>query len=110
LGTEAIGLPQISGTASYQHIWSVPSVQFPGANGTYMEIPLGLANNATYSATLSQLIFSGSYLVGLQATKVFALMNQQSLEKSQLDVKESVATPIFLLYHWRNIKNPASQY
>ena len=94
--TEAMGLPQISGAASYQHIWSVPIVEFPLGNGKYMEIPLALENNATYSATVSQLLFSGSYLVGLQATKVFALMNQQSLEKSQLDVKESVANSYFL--------------
>jgi len=53
-------------------------------------IELGLKNNTTFDFTLSQLIFSGSYFVGLQATKVYYGLTKQSAEKTKLDVIETV--------------------
>jgi outer membrane protein TolC len=57
----------------------------PGA-----EIPLGVKNSTNFDFTVSQLIFSGSYFVGLQATKVFYGLTQQNAEKTRLDVTETV--------------------
>ncbi|HET6558660.1 MAG TPA: TolC family protein, partial [Prolixibacteraceae bacterium] len=53
-------------------------------------IELGVKDNITYDFTLSQLIFSGSYLVGLQASKVFYGYAEQNAEKTRLDVTETV--------------------
>jgi outer membrane protein TolC len=53
-------------------------------------IELGLKNNTTFDLTLSQLIFSGSYLVGLQATKVYYGLTKENAEKTKLDVIEIV--------------------
>jgi outer membrane protein TolC len=55
-----------------------------------MPIELGLKDNTTFDITLSQLIFSGSYIVGLQATKVYYGLTKQSAEKTRLDVIENV--------------------
>jgi outer membrane protein len=115
--TTAIGLPQISAQANYQHLFTVPELSLggttylatslpPGTNVTsdditnekvYMgftpapPIKLGVANNTTLDITVSQLIFSGEYIVGLQATKVFYTMTDQSRQKTEIDLKESVA-------------------
>lgn len=53
-------------------------------------IPLGVKDNITYDFTLSQLIFSGSYLVGLQASKVYYGYTEQTAEKTRQDVIETV--------------------
>lgn len=53
-------------------------------------IELGVKNNTTFDLTLSQLIFSGSYIVGLQATKVYYGLTKQNAEKTKLDVAETV--------------------
>jgi len=53
-------------------------------------IPLGVSNNTNFDFTASQLIFSGSYLVGLQASKVYFGLSKQNAEKAKLDVTEIV--------------------
>lgn len=53
-------------------------------------IELGLKNTTNFDFTLSQLIFSGSYIVGLQATKVYYGLTEQNAEKTRLDVIETV--------------------
>jgi len=54
-------------------------------------IALGVKNNTTLDITVSQLLFSGEYIVGLQATKVFYEMTDQNKQKTETDLKESVA-------------------
>ena len=57
----------------------------PGA-----KIPLGVKNSTNFDFTVSQLIFSGAYLVGLQASKVYFGLSKQNAEKTRLDVTETV--------------------
>ncbi len=59
--------------------------------------PLGVKNNTTIDFTVSQLIFSGEYLVGLQATKVVKEMTEKSLVKTENQTKESVADTYYLI-------------
>ena len=59
-------------------------------------IPLGVPNNTTFDFTLSQLIFSGEYIVGLQATKVFKEISVNSLAKTEAQTKETVAGTYYL--------------
>jgi len=113
--TTAIGLPQVTGTVAYQHTFQVPEMSF----GQYMDpnalpdgfltrndilaayknsepIALGVANSTDWDITVSQLIFSGEYIVGLRASKVFREMSEQNLTKSYADIKESVSSSYFL--------------
>lgn len=110
--TTAIGLPQVSAKGQYQNIFTVPMVSFgpsfdptklpDGVNLTradilsaYSEgipIPLGVKENTTLDITVSQLIFSGSYIVGLQASRVYAQLSDRNLEKTKNDVLESVTS------------------
>ncbi len=53
-------------------------------------IDLALKNSTTFDFTVSQLIFSGSYIVGLQATKVYYGLTKQNAEKTKLDIIETV--------------------
>jgi outer membrane protein len=78
----------MSGTMSSLKLLSGESIYLNSEAGTPIE--LGVKSNTTFDFTLSQLIFSGSYIVGLQATKVYYGLTQQNAEKTKLDVIETV--------------------
>jgi len=77
-----------SGTMSSLQLLSGENIYLNSEPGTPIE--LGLKNNTTFDLTLSQLIFSGAYIVGLQATKVYYGLTKQTAEKTRLDVIETV--------------------
>ncbi len=113
--TISMGLPQLGLSANYQHQFVVPEVSF----GSYLDpsllpngyitntdimnayvasptVPLGVKDNTTFDFTLSQLIYSGEYIVGLQATKVFKEISVNSLAKTESVTKENIAGTYFL--------------
>lgn len=53
--------------------------------------------NVTLDVTVSQLLFSGSYLVGLQTTKVFKSLSEIAITKSKNDLQESVSNAYHLV-------------
>ena len=94
----AIGLPQISGEAQLQNFIDVPTQLIPnffsppGTGGPeFIAAQFGLPWNASAGVTLSQLIFDGSYLVGLKATRALAEQSQQDLEKAAVDARNQAA-------------------
>ncbi|BFP40879.1 TolC family protein [Flavobacteriaceae bacterium GF1] len=94
--TIASGLPQIDGSVSYQNqikqqLAQIPGDLVPGAEpGTFIEVAFGQPQTAIASATLTQQIFDGSYIVGVQATKAFIQFSKNNKEKTDLDVTQSV--------------------
>ncbi len=93
--TIATGLPQISGAVSYQNqlkqpVSQIPAEFFGGEPGTYQEVVFGQAQSMGASATLTQKIFDGSYLVGVQATKTFLAYSQNTKEKTELEIRKAV--------------------
>lgn len=118
--TTAIGLPQVSGTYSASYI-----IEMPGFYKQFMEPSIAEAftslpddykqtldsaqwvsdqlnsalDDMRFSQTLdvqvSQLIFSGSYLVGLQSAKVYKSLSEMSRVKSKHEVIESIKNSYF---------------
>lgn len=91
LETIASGLPQISASAGYlnypnQPVSVVPAQFFGGTPGTYTSLSFGLSQSATAGVLLEQLIFDGSYLVGLQASQVYLQISEQAFIKSEQEV------------------------
>lgn len=93
--TIAMGLPHIDLKSAYTFLPIVPTLSF-GMPGDDPDAPpaepieLGVKNNLTTDLTASQLIFSGAYIVGIEATKVYYNMSVQNDEKTRLDVNQSV--------------------
>jgi outer membrane protein TolC len=50
----------------------------------------------TFDVTVSQLIFSGAYIVGLQTSKTFKQLSEVSITKSENDLMEAVTNAYFL--------------
>jgi outer membrane protein len=51
----------------------------------------------TYDITATQLLFSGSYLVGLQTAKVYKQLSEVGVVKSQNDLEEQVSNAYYLV-------------
>jgi outer membrane protein TolC len=58
-------------------------------------MPIMEQDNATFDLKVSQLIFSGEYIVGLQASKVYKTISEQSLKKNQIDIGANVETTYY---------------
>ena len=93
--TIAIGLPQISANADYQNFIELPTslipAQFFGGNeGEFAEVQFGTPQTMTAGLTLQQLIFDGSYIVGLEASKIFLKISENIFEKTLLEVRRNI--------------------
>src|SRR5690606_12391168 len=93
--TTAQGLPQIDGNISYNNNLKQPVTLLPaeitgGEPGTFVPVTFGTKQSANAVATLNQLIFDGSYLVGLKAAKAFLRYSENANEKTRLEVRKSV--------------------
>ena len=53
-------------------------------------IAFGTKHNAITSLNLSQLLFDGSYLVGLQSAKTYLKITENAIEKTNQEIKEIV--------------------
>ena len=112
----ATGLPQFNFDANYQHQFVVPELNL----GPYLDVnslpdgivnksdllnayknspsfALGVKNNTVFNFTISQLIFSGEYIVGLQASKVVKQVTEKALVKIENQTEETVATTYYLV-------------
>tara|TARA_X000000950_G_scaffold77553_1_gene97325 strand:- start:5667 stop:7004 length:1338 start_codon:yes stop_codon:yes gene_type:complete len=95
--TIAIGLPQISSEINYQNFLEmpvslVPAEFFGGEVGTFRELTFGTKQNMIGSVKMEQLLFDGSYLVGLEASRVYLKISENLFEKTNLEVKKLITT------------------
>ena len=95
--TRAIGLPQVSAAGEFQNFLDIPITVAP-ANAfnpaapadELVSLQFGTEFNAKGSLNANQLIFNGSYLVGLQTSKKFKKVSEFQKTKTIQDVKENV--------------------
>ena len=89
--TTTIGLPQINGAVDYQNFLKQPiTVADINGDGINEEFVFGTKQNMNAAVTLRQLLFDGSYLVGLQASKTFLKISEQAKEKTEYVTREAV--------------------
>jgi len=92
--TTAIGLPQISAKVDYnnwlkQQVSLLPGEIVGGQPGTFVPVAFGTKQSVNATATLNQLLFDGSYLVGLQSAKVFLEISKNAKDKTDLEVRKA---------------------
>lgn len=89
------GLPQVSASANYQRyvqtpLSLIPTSAFGGPEGEFQEVFLGTEQQMGMGIRAEQLIFDGSYFVGLQAAKVYLELSKNDLKRSDMEVKQMV--------------------
>jgi len=93
--TTSTGLPQISGAGDYQYQIKQPVSVLPGevvgeAPGTFVPVVFSPKQSANITATLNQVIFDGSYIVALEASKTFLDFSENANNKTKLEVRKGV--------------------
>ena len=114
--TTATGLPQISASINYQNfikqpVSLLPAAAFdntaslvetvedyfdiqpnrdPASPEGFIPVVFGTQQNINASVTLTQLLFDGSYLVGLQASRAYLKISEQANKKTELLTREAV--------------------
>jgi outer membrane protein TolC len=112
--TTAIGLPQINASGSFQNFLDIPVTVIPDfisptvlatlleteviepedvpeGDPQFVEAQFGTKYNVSAGINASQLVFDGSYIVGLQAARAYAHFAELGVESTEADVKEQVA-------------------
>ena len=96
----AIGLPQLNGSVQFQNFLNLPTSIIPGAifgaPGQDVKVQFGVPYQMTAGLTGSQLIFDGSWFVGIQASKEFMQLAAIKTKKSEFEIKHQVAQSYFL--------------
>lgn len=118
--TTAIGLPQVSGQVSYNDMLDIPTTlipdfispavygvllqeglippsHMPTGETQYFATKFGTQHNASYKLQASQLIFNGAYIVGLQASKIFYQLSDQSYIKKNQEIVDNVTGSYYLV-------------
>ena len=95
--TTATGLPQISGSVGYLNnidftLQGVSGNAFnPAGNPDDISLfAFGTKQSMNSNLTLSQLLFDGSYIVALQASKTYLKYYENAKQKTNLEIREMV--------------------
>lgn len=94
----ADGLPQISGNASLSKSYIIPVQLLPAQfidpdarEGEFAPVQFSPAYVGNASVELRQLIFDGSYFVGLKAANTYQELSTKAAIKTKIDVVEAVS-------------------
>ncbi len=93
----AIGLPQINGDVSFTNYLELPTTVIP-ANAFDQNAPddqmigvqFGTKYNTTATLAASQMVFDGTYFIGLKAAKTFIRLNQHAEQQSENELRKSI--------------------
>jgi len=93
--TIGIGLPQIDGRVTFQNFLDIPTALVDGSNfggtaGVLIPVQFGIQYNSSPNITISQLLFDGSYLVGLKASQTFKELSSRALTRTKVETAVAV--------------------
>jgi outer membrane protein len=98
--TAATGLPQVNASVNYNYNINLPTTLIPDFTGDpseKIEIQFGTKHNATAGVVGNQLLFSGEYIIGLQAAKIFKEFTKRNKERTEQQVRQSVIENYYLV-------------
>lgn len=125
--TTSIGLPQVNASISNTNYIDIPTTLMPdfispavyGVNtdafglvplsplpdeaGTF-PVKFGTKYNANADLSVSQLVFSGEYLIALRASKTFLQQSSQAVEKTEQELRELISKSYFIVLSLREQK------
>lgn len=94
--TKAIGLPQVTANANFvdniiiQRFFLPASFAGGAADAPPVAVKFGVHYQGSASATWNQLLFNGTYLVGLKAAATYRELTQKNVQQTKIGIAESV--------------------
>jgi outer membrane protein len=99
--TLAAGLPQVNSSLGYVNNLELATVLIPnffdGKLDEKIPVQFGTQHNANLGLQVQQLVFNGSYIVGLQASRIYSRLAEEGFERTRLDVIETVSQTYYLI-------------
>lgn len=98
--TAAQGLPQVDASVNYNYNINLATTLIPDFLGDPMdkiEVQFGTKHFATAGLVGNQLIFSGQYIVGLQAAKIYKSFANSNRQRTEQQVRQSVMENYYLV-------------
>jgi outer membrane protein len=104
--TFGMGLPQVNGEISYSNDFAIRTIFLPAeffaddpnsvpSDEPSVPVRFGIPHSASAGLQVSQLIFDGSYLVGLQAAQVYQELSTKEIERSKITAVEEVTKAFY---------------
>ncbi len=89
------GLPQINASFDLKDFLAIPTSLIPaeffgGKKGEFIAVKFGTQYNATADISASQLLFDGTYLVGLKASKTYFELSQKNTTRTKIETAATV--------------------
>ncbi|MEM9833428.1 MAG: TolC family protein [Bacteroidota bacterium] len=99
--TKSQGLPQLSGSINYNNNYAIQTQFLPAvffaedpnevpADAPPVPVRFGVNHTGTAGVSLSQMLFDGSYFVGLEAARTYTELSDKSYQQSKVEVAEQV--------------------
>lgn len=91
--TRSIGLPQVNSEVNFQNFLNIPVQALPASfvdptagEDEFTSVRFGTDYNASLGLTVNQLIFDGSYIVGLRVSNYYKSFVEESLTKTKQEI------------------------
>lgn len=98
------GFPQIDAAASVNKNFILRKAFLPkkfmdptAPDGEFVEIAFGTPYDGDLGISLNQMVFSGSYFVGVKASKTYQELSRKDHIKSKIDVAEAVTKAYYMV-------------
>jgi len=99
--TISAALPSVEGSGSFTDNLKLMTTLLPGEffgqPGEKIPVTFGSKYNTGVSVQASMLLFNAPLYIGIETTKLANKLSEQNLERTELDIKESVSTAYFLI-------------
>jgi outer membrane protein len=91
-----MGLPQINASFDVRNFLDIPTSLVPasafgGPSGIFIPAQFGTQYQGSAGFDASQLLFSGEYLLGLKASKVYADLSTKAMERTKIETAVAVS-------------------
>ncbi len=90
------GLPQLTGSASIIDYLKIPTTLLPGEffgqpAGTFIPVKFGVKYQSNFGFDASQLLFDGTFFIGLKASKTYKELSQKNYVRSKIEANVVVS-------------------
>ncbi|HMT29047.1 MAG TPA: TolC family protein [Bacteroidia bacterium] len=97
-----IGLPQVRATADLNDFLEIPTQFIPGEffegePGTFIPVQFGQQYSASAGLSATQLLFDGTYIVGLQASKTYVELSRKSATQTKIETAVNVSKAYYFV-------------
>lgn len=98
----SIGLPQLNFSADLNKFVEIPTSFVPaeffgGEPGSYAPVKFGQPWSSSAGISASQLLFDGSYLIGIKATKIYAELSKKTAEQLKIEMAVNVTKSYYMV-------------